>query len=38
MLARRLPAGPIVAAIVGIVAVDDHRDAALARDGREAAV
>jgi len=30
-LARRLPAGPVVAAIVGVVAVDDHRESARAR-------
>ena len=36
-LARRLPARPVVAAIVGVVAVDDDR-AALARNARQVRV
>ena len=34
-LARGLAAGPVVAAIVGVAAVGDHRNPALARDRRE---
>ena len=38
MLARRLAAGTIVAAIVGVVAVDDHGEAALGGERAQAAV
>ena len=34
-LARRLPARPVVAAIVGVAAVDDHGEAARAREARQ---